>query len=142
VQLLRRGEYDEARALLLDLQRAFRRADEWVDPFIAALQDPSKRPDALAVLRRVAAHRQIGLKYLQGALVYLGDADGAIDVAFELLHEPLDFEVEFLFARENAEIRRHPRFAELLRAIGLTDYWDAYGWPSFCKRDGEAIACH
>jgi hypothetical protein len=73
--------------------------------------------------------------------VYLGDADGALDVAFELLNEPLDFEVEFLFARENAIVRRHPRFGELVRAIGLDDYWDDYGWPEFCNRDGDSITC-
>ncbi len=141
VQLLRRGEYERARELLLDLQRAFRRASDWVDPFLAALEDPSKRPAALAALRAVAADRQISLKYLQGALLYLGDADGAITVAFDLLNEPVEFEVEFLFARENELVRRHPRFADLVRAIGLVDYWDAYGWPANCTHSGESIAC-
>lgn len=141
VQLLRRGEYESARELLLDLQRAFRRASDWVDPFFAALEDPSKRPAALAALHAVAADRQISLKYLQGALLYLGDADGAIAVAFDLLNEPVEFEVEFLFARENELVRRHPRFADLVRAIGLVDYWDAYGWPASCARSGESIAC-
>ena len=141
IQLLRRGDYKTARELLLDLQRAFRRASHWVDPFIAALKDPARRPDALGALRAVADERQISVKYLQGALVYLGDADGALDVAFELLNEPLDFEVEFLFARENAIVRQHPRFGELVRAIGLDDYWDDYGWPEFCNRDGDSIIC-
>jgi tetratricopeptide (TPR) repeat protein len=69
IQLLRRGDYETARELLLDLQRAFRRASHWVDPFIAALKDPARRPDALDALRVVADERQISLKYLQGALV-------------------------------------------------------------------------
>jgi tetratricopeptide (TPR) repeat protein len=142
IQLLRRGDYKTARELLLDLQRAFRRASHWVDPFIAALKDPARRPDALDALRVVADERQISLKYLQGALVYLGDADGALEVAFELLNEPLDFEVEFLFARENAIVRQHPRFGELVRAIGLDEYWDTYGWPDFCDRDGDSITRH
>jgi TolB-like protein/tetratricopeptide (TPR) repeat protein len=142
IQLLRRGDYATARELLLDLQRAFRRASQWVGPFIAALEDPAARPDALDALRAVADERQISVKYLQGALVYLGDADGALEVAFELLNEPLDFEVEFLFARENAIVRQHPRFGELVRAIGLDEYWDTYGWPDFCDRDGDSITCH
>ena len=141
ILLLRHGEYERARELLLDLQRKFERARYWIDPFIAALEDPAKRPAALAALETVAAEGQISLKYLQGALLYLGDADGAIELAFDLLEQPLDFEVEFLFARENVLVRRHRRFGELVRAIGLDEYWDVYGWPTYCARVAERIEC-
>ena len=40
-----------------------------------------------------------------------------------------------------APLRRHPAFAELLQRFGLVDYWDEYGWPEFCSRDGEQITC-
>jgi Tfp pilus assembly protein PilF len=110
LQLVRRKEYSEARAILLDLQRVFQRASDWVDPVIVALQDPSRQDAALDALESVAADRQISLKYLQGAYVVLGAGEPALNVAFELLHQPLDFEVEFLFARENEVVRRQPRF--------------------------------
>ena len=46
VLLLRRGEYDKARDILVDLQKLFARATEWIDPFIAAQRDPAARPAA------------------------------------------------------------------------------------------------
>jgi len=142
IQLFRREEFDEARQILVDLQHSLGLPDEWVDPFIASLKDPLARPAAAQALSGIAEEQQISLKYLQGAYVYLGYADAAIDVAFLLLDDPLNFEVEFLFARENAVIRNNPRFGELVRAIGLDRYWDVYGWPRFCSRDEEAIICH
>ncbi len=141
VLMLRRGEYDKARDLLIDLQKLFARATEWIDPFIAALRDPAGRPAAREAVARAARERGISLKYLFGAWVYLGEADAAMDVAFELLHEPADFDVEFLFARETSILRRHPRFGELVAAIGLDRYWDRFGWPAMCARRGHAIEC-
>ncbi|MEX2126215.1 MAG: winged helix-turn-helix domain-containing protein [Woeseia sp.] len=141
VLLLRQGHYDKAREILIDLQRFFARATEWIDPFVAALDDPSTRPAAKEALQRAAEQRNISPKYLFGAWVYLGDADAAMNVAFELLHEPAEFDVEFLFARETAILRCHPRFAELAATIGLDRYWDTYGWPSIYPRRGEALGC-
>ena len=141
VLLLRRGEYDKARDILVDLQKLFARATEWIDPFIAAQRDPAARAAAREAVARAARERSISLKYLFGAWVYLGDADAAMDVAFELLHEPAEFDVEFLFARETAILRRHPRFGELVTAIGLDRYWDRFGWPAMCARREQAIEC-
>jgi TolB-like protein/DNA-binding winged helix-turn-helix (wHTH) protein len=141
VLLLRQGDYDKARDLLLDLQKLFARATDWIDPFIAALRDPTGRPAARAAVARAARERGISPRYLFGAWVYLGDADAAMDVAFELLHQPDELDVEFLFARETSILRRHPRFGELVAAIGLDRYWDQFGWPAMCARRGHAIEC-
>jgi hypothetical protein len=141
VLLLRRGEYDKARDLLVDLQKLFARATEWIDPFIAAQRDPTMRLAAREAVARAAREHGISPRYLFGAWVYLGEADAAMDVAFELLHEPAEFDAEFLFAREAAMLRRHPRFGELVAAIGLDRYWDQFGWPAMCARKGPAIEC-
>lgn len=129
VLLLRQGDYAGAREMLVDLQRLFARATGWIDPFIAAMGDPSQIAAAKGALSEAAMEHAISPKYLFGALVYLGDADGAMDVAFELAHGPSDFDVEFLFARETAILRCHPRFAELAESIGLARYWATYGRP-------------
>lgn len=139
--LLRRGEYDEARDLLIDLQRLFARASDWIDPFIAALRDPALRPVARAALARAAREHGISPQYLFGAQVYLNDADAAMEVAFELVHETAEFDVEFLFARETEILRCHPRFDDLIAAIGLDRYWDEYGWPGFYASPGEVSGC-
>ena len=141
VLLLREGDYIEARDILVDLQRLFARAVEWIEPFIEAQRNAEALPVARDALARAARERQVSLKYLFGAWVYLGDADAAMDAAFELLGEPGEFDVEFLFVAETAILRRHSRFGELVRAIGLDRYWDRYGWPPACVRRGESIDC-
>lgn len=142
VLLLRQGEYAKARDLLVDLQKLFARATDWIDPFIDAMQDPARRPAARKALAQAAREHGISPRYLFGAWVFLGDADAAMDVAFELLQEPSELDVEFLFARETAILRSHPRFGELVTAIGLDRYWDHYGWPAMCARQGTKIECH
>jgi TolB-like protein/DNA-binding winged helix-turn-helix (wHTH) protein/Flp pilus assembly protein TadD len=141
VLLLRQGDFDKAQEILTDLQKLFARATEWIDPFFAAMRNPSMLPAARDALRQAAEARNISPKYLFGAWVYLGDADAAMNVAFDLLHEPAEFDVEFLFARETAILRCHPRFPELVASIGLERYWDTYGWPAAYPRKGEAIGC-
>jgi TolB-like protein/DNA-binding winged helix-turn-helix (wHTH) protein/tetratricopeptide (TPR) repeat protein len=140
VLLLRQGDYDKARSLLADLQKLFARATEWIDPFIAALRDPANLHTAREALALAARERNVSLVYQLGAWVYLGDADEAMNAAFELLHEPREFKVEFLFAREARILRCHPRFGELVAAIGLDTYWNRYGWPAPFVRPGEVAA--
>ncbi len=145
VLLLRQGDYARAREILMGLQKLFARADEWVDPFLAALKDPTLRPAAIAAVERATQEHAISPKYQFGAWLYLGQTGRAMDVAFQLLEEPAAFDVEFLFARETAALRAHPRFGELITALNLDRYWDRFGWPSWCARqgkdDGKGIKC-
>ncbi len=142
VLLLRQGDYQRAREILVGLQKLFARANEWIDPFLAALGDSALRPAAIAAVARATEKHSISLKYQYGTWLYLGEADRAMDAAMRLVEEPTDFDVEFLFARETAPLRRHVRFGELVRKIGLDRYWDRYGWPDMCARKGNRIECH
>lgn len=40
-----------------------------------------------------------------------------------------------------AIVRRDPRFAEFVRAIGLVDYWHEHGWPNLCHPAGDVVQC-
>jgi TolB-like protein len=142
VLLLRQKEYPRAREILIGLQKLFARANEWIDPFLAAVGNPTLRPAAIAAVARATEQHSISLKYQYGTWLYLGEADRAMDVAMRLVDEPTEFEVEFLFARESAPLRRHPGFGELITRIGLDRYWDRYGWPDLCARKGDQIECH
>jgi hypothetical protein len=31
------------------------------------------------------------------------------------------------------ETRQFPRFKELIRDIGIVDYWNEFGWPNICR---------
>ena len=139
---LRQRNFARARELLLDLQRAYNRASDWIEPFLAAVGEPAAAPAAHTALRAAAAAGQISPKYFQATLLLAGDADGAMQASFDLLDDRLNLEVEFLFACEAAILRQHPRFGELLRHIGLDEYWDVHGWPGFCARNGDTIRCH
>lgn len=139
---IRLGHWQIVRDALAGIQSDYPQAERWVDAFVAALADPAKRPQAIIALQQAAADQQIDSKYLQGSLAALGDSDGAIAAAFVLLDEPTEFEIEFLFARENAGVRKHPRFAELVTRIGLDQYWQRYGWPPACRRNAGEIVCH
>jgi TolB-like protein/DNA-binding winged helix-turn-helix (wHTH) protein len=142
VLLLRQKHYPRAREILIGLQKLFARAKEWIDPFLAALEKPALRPAAIDAVARATEQHAISLKYQYGVWLYLGEADRAMDAAMRLADEPTDFKVEFLFARETAALRRHPRFGELITRIGLDRYWDRYGWPELCTRKGDGIECH
>jgi hypothetical protein len=41
-----------------------------------------------------------------------------------------------------SDMRKLPEFNELVREIGLVDYWRAHSWPDFCEPVGETFTCH
>jgi TolB-like protein/DNA-binding winged helix-turn-helix (wHTH) protein/Tfp pilus assembly protein PilF len=137
----RQHDYAAARPLLIGVQTMFARPTAWVDPLLDALAHPERRPQAVAALARAEQARDVPPKYLFGSWLYLGETERALDAALRLVNDRPSFNVEFVFAREGRELRRHPRFGELVRAIGLNRYWDRFGWPETCRHSGDTIAC-
>jgi TolB-like protein/Tfp pilus assembly protein PilF len=43
--------------------------------------------------------------------------------------------------RSTAALRRDPRFAELVRAVGLVEFWRDAGWPDACEPQGDGVVC-
>lgn len=39
-------------------------------------------------------------------------------------------------------MRRDPRFAQLVRRIGLVEFWRKKGWPDLCQPKAEQVICH
>ncbi len=132
----RLGDYPAVRPLLIGVQTMFARPTGWVDPLLEALASPAKRPEAIEALARAEEARDIPHKYLFGAWVYVGEDERALATALKLVNDRPSFNVEFLFSREARSLRAHPRFGELVRAIGLDRYWDQFGWPDICSRSG------
>lgn len=139
--LLRQHRYPEALGLMQAIQTRLGGSTDWVAAFIAARQDAGQRETAVRAL--VEAERTGGIKprLLLGAWIYLGEYDRAMDLANTLVTDPANFDVEFLFARESAGFRRHPKFGALVTAIGLDRHWDVYGWPAACSRKGREVRC-
>ncbi|HEX7237134.1 MAG TPA: winged helix-turn-helix domain-containing protein [Gammaproteobacteria bacterium] len=138
---LRQRDYAAVRPLLIGVQTMFARPTSWVDPLLDALAQPERRPQAVEALARAAQARDIPPKYLFGSWLYLGEPERAIDAGLRLVNDRPSFNVEFVFAREARALRVHPRFGELVRAIGLNRYWDRFGWPETCHHSGDTISC-
>lgn len=74
-------------------------------------------------------------------LVHLGDTTAAIDA----IARPRDSWAgagHVLWIEGLKPIREHPRFAEVLHASGLLNYFQATNrWPDGCEPDGKGIRC-
>ena len=138
---LRSGEYDEARETFLLMQKLLGRDAAWIDTFLEGVRDPGTRPAATAAMDGAAKHGEISPRYLLGAWLILDETDRAMDLAFQLIREPANFDLEFLFSREAADVRAHPGFGELVRTIGIDRHWEAFGWPESCRESGDDIVC-
>jgi len=79
---------------------------------------------------------------LPGVWTYLGQDDRALDVAFELVQDPPNFNTEFFFSTESAILRANPRFEQLVQTIGLRQYWEEFEWPDVCQPMGESVVCN
>jgi TolB-like protein/DNA-binding winged helix-turn-helix (wHTH) protein/Tfp pilus assembly protein PilF len=139
---LRSRDYAAVRPLLIGVQTMFARSTAWVDPLLEALASADRRPAAIAAVATAEQARDIPRKYLFGAWLYLDERDRALAAALELVNDRPSFNVEFIFSREARALRAHPRFGELIRAIGLDRYWDQFGWPEMCEKGSEKIVCH
>jgi TolB-like protein/DNA-binding winged helix-turn-helix (wHTH) protein/Tfp pilus assembly protein PilF len=138
---IRQGDHAAVRPLLIGVQTMFAKPTAWVDPLLDALADAARRPQAVEALARAAQARDIPPKYLFGAWLYVGEPERALEAALRLVNDRPSFNVEFVFSREARELRRHPRFGELVRAIGLHRYWDQFGWPEMCRESADEIVC-
>jgi TolB-like protein/DNA-binding winged helix-turn-helix (wHTH) protein/Tfp pilus assembly protein PilF len=137
----RQHDHAAVRPLLIGVQTMFAKPTAWVDPLLEALAHPERRPHAVEALARAEEARDVPPKYLFGAWLYLGEAERAVDAGLRLVNDRQSFNVEFIFSREARALRQHPRFGELVRAIGLNRYWDRFGWPAMCRKSGDAISC-
>jgi tetratricopeptide (TPR) repeat protein len=139
---LRLGDRAPLRPLLIGLQTMFARPTSWVDPLLDALASPERKPQAVEALTRAEEARDIPRKYLFGAWVYLDEPERALATALKLVNDRPSLDAQFIFSREARSLREHPRFGDLIRALGLNRYWDRFGWPVMCNKKGEQIVCH
>jgi len=67
---------------------------------------------------------------------YFGDSEFAMDTMKKSVrkHAVGLFKIWFPVMRE---VRQLPRFKELVREIGLYDYWNKFGWPDLCRPVGD-----
>jgi Tfp pilus assembly protein PilF len=141
--LLKLHQHEDADAAsdLATLEGALHRSIAWIEPTLAAYRHPEQRPEAVALLDRTRAAGGISARIYYGAMVLLESPARAMS-AFEGLPEHGGNDLEFLFAVDAAAIRRDPAFGAFVRKVGLEAYWDRYGWPPACRREGGPVICH
>jgi DNA-binding winged helix-turn-helix (wHTH) protein/TolB-like protein len=141
--LLKLHQHNDAGAAddLRDLLGALHRSDAWVAPTIEAYRQPQKRAAAIRQLDLVLAADGISTRIYYGAMVLLESPARALR-AFEALPDRGGNDLEFLFSVDAGAVRRDPAFGEFIRKLGIEDYWDRFGWPSACRRQGSEITCH
>lgn len=135
--LARQGNLAEARPFINSGVIARDGSTDWIDPAFAALADPAKRPEALAVVDELSAQGRIYPQIEVTLRMMLGDTDGALRVARMLVQPGLLFEMEMLFLPEFRPLQERPEFLELMDALGVADYWLQAG----CEWRDLAVVC-
>jgi TolB-like protein len=143
---IRRGQWDEARRLIVlqdDLPPQIRpQATRFVD----ALADPAIRPQVVAEMRSIDPKLVPQIK-LVDPYVQLGQLDLVYQILFaELDRDPSSWkkswDLTMAWSPEGDAFRKDRRFGELASRMGLTDYWKQYGFPDGCRAgDDTPITC-
>ena len=139
--LVRQHQYESLERALRDVQHRRGQADDWVGPTVAALRNPAQGAAAEAAMEQAMTAGQIDSLLHFGALVLVGRDQRALQW---LLDRPRlrTRELEFALASREAERLRHlPEFSRVLTRFGIDGYWDRFGWPAQCAREGESIRC-
>ncbi|MEO8308176.1 MAG: TIR domain-containing protein [Pseudomonadota bacterium] len=105
-----------------------------------------KPDDALAYLRVRVRDPQV--KFGSGMvewLAWFGDYETALEALRVNLQDP-GWRYAILWAIWDpglSEVRKLPGFKQLMRDVGLVDYWRKYGWGDYCKpTTGDDFECH
>jgi TolB-like protein/Tfp pilus assembly protein PilF len=137
--LLNQQRFDEAMVIAESFEaQSFDTGKGVVPNIVAAYRDESLRQN---VVQNTILETPISIRsYFLTDLVHLG----FMDEAFGLAATPKQFRLNSLFQlwrHDMSAFRSDPRFADLIDALGFESYWDKYGWPPACQRDGSGIVC-
>ena len=104
--------------------------------------DQAARSRSAAELRKFAADRRYNDKVVVGALAALGDRSAALQAAANLVGTRGLLDTEVLFEPNLAAARSEPGYAQLVRKLGLVDYWQsAPSPPDICRDEAKPTFC-
>jgi TolB-like protein len=134
---MRRGQWDEARRLIVQQDEIPPELRPMAVRFVDALADPAIRPKVIAEMRaldpKIAPQAELIHPYIQL---------GQLDLAYRILFAELDrdpdswkrkWDLAAAWSPKAEAFRKDPRFGELATRLGLTDYWKQYGYPDGCR---------
>jgi TolB-like protein len=83
----------------------------------------------------------VALMFMAAWTAYFGDPVFASHLAEEAVDRQKSV-IYFFWLPLFEDVRRVPEFKNVIRDLGLVDYWRQYGWPPFCRPlDGEDFEC-
>lgn len=100
------------------------------------LDEPAAAPTALRALAATATPLE-KTQLVQWA-AYYGDSELALDLLEAA--PPVSF-ASMLWREPLRDVRRQPRFKQLMRDSGFVAYWSAYGWPDYCRPVDDDFVC-
>jgi TolB-like protein/Flp pilus assembly protein TadD len=109
---------------------------ETITRYIAAVHDPGYAESWFAWVRDNFPENSVDMALDN---IRFGRTDKAIEMLDGI--QPVANDWIDLWKPVAEPIRRHPIFAGMLTHSGLVEYWEEYGWPDLCSRDGDKITC-
>jgi tetratricopeptide (TPR) repeat protein len=119
----------------------------WTTPHQAVLNSKNGE-EARTTLRRVmddpASQSGINMQVVAWAADQLGDKDLALIALRRSVIDLRNIILRDLWSPYKTGLRTDPRFKEIVREVGLVDYWRTSGnWSDFCKPVGtDDFECH
>ena len=142
--LIRDNQLGKARASTKYAYRLLQADDWWVDPVFDGLANPDDKD------LRAAAYKTIRRMVAEGVPPYITmitwalfeEPDRVMEIAMQIadsgtLYAYESAQVEIFYLDELKSFREHPDFSELLRKLGLTDYWSSIG----CRWQDDQVLC-
>lgn len=139
--LIRDNRLEDARASMKFGLELAQSDDWWVDPVIDALGHPGNQ-EMLGI-----AFETIDKMIADGVFPYItmtvwalfGQSDRVMEIAMQAAESKLGtfYELEIIYLDEFKVLREHEKFPELLKALGLTDYWKSIG----CRWSNDQVLC-
>ena len=142
---IRSEQWDEVGRLLERHAGPRRENATWIDEFLAGLSDTQQLERAVAAVDIAIQANELSGQYIYGAWALLQQPDRAIEAALMLLEDDAEpVSVEFFFAPETRAMRQQERFIEIVRKLGLDDYWsaDEANCPPLFSREDERNWCN
>lgn len=137
--LVRMGNLEDGKKMIVEGYRELGINQSYVDVLYQGLVYPSFAPQASAFLTQAANNKAFDRFLLLDIYAQIGDTERYFELALELASFG-QFNPLTLMGEHALHIRKSPKFEVLVKKIGLVRYWDTYGFPNYCSKEG-VLAC-
>lgn len=138
--LIREQRIDEARQKAKEALVSYGQPTGWVDAVFDGFMNASDAEslgDTVASVSAAVASGDLQKNIELTLWALLDQGDEAMAAAWDLQESGEFYELEIIYLDEFKVLREHEEFPELLRALGLTDYWASIG----CRWNNDHVLC-